>query len=159
MREDDSAVGELPLAPTDDHIASRTRRSVRVIDDGLRELGARPDGRGRVAGIDEDEGGAIVEFGPDGLEVRVAEIRAVVGGEERDTVGFQVVEGVLDGFDGALDVREAGESAEETVPGGLGGADGSGVVVPVAGEGAAGRGGAGGGRPCDFGAGGGEGED
>ena len=159
MREDDLTGRKLPLAAADDHVAGRARRFVRVVDDGLRELGARPDGRGRVARVDEDDGVALIEFRPDGLEVLVAEVLAVVGGKESDTIGLQLVERVPDGFDGALDVREAGQRAEEAESVRLVGADGDGVVVPFAGEGAAGCGGAGGGGACDFSAGGGEGED
>ena len=154
MREDDAAGGELPLAPADDQIARRARRLVRVVEDGLRQLRARPDGRGRVARVDEDDGAAAVEFGPDGLEVLVAEVLAAVRREERDAVGVKLVQGVRDGVDGAGHVRQAGQGAEEAELARLGGADGGGGVVPLAREGAAV-----GGRAGDFRAGGREGED
>ena len=89
----------------------------------------------------------------------MAEIRAVVGRKQRDAVGLEVVKRVRERFDGAVGIREAGQRGEEAEFGGLGGAQGCGVVIPAAGEGAAGGGGAGGGGAGDFGAGGGEGED
>ena len=159
MREDDIASWELALATADDEIAGGTRGFVRVVDDGLGQLGAGPDGGGGVARVDEDDCVALVEFGPDGRKVFVAEIFAVVGGEEGDAVGLEVVEGILQGFDRAVDVCEAGQRTEEAEFGRLMGADGCGVIVPFVSESAAGSGVAFGGGACDFGAGSGEGED
>lgn len=44
----------------------------------------------------------------DGCEVSVSEMFAVVGSEERDAVGFELVEGVFELCDGSCDVNEAG---------------------------------------------------
>lgn len=154
MREDDFARRELALATTDDEIAGRARRFVRVVDDGLGQLGARPYGRGCVARVDENDGGTLIELGPDGLKVLVAEILAVIGREERDAIGLELVKCVFESFDRTLDVREAGQRAEETEFVRLLGADGYGVTVPFAGEGAPGCGGTFCGGACAFGAGG-----
>ena len=159
MGEDDLAGRELPLATADDQVAGRPGGFVGVIDDGLRELGARPRGRRRVAGVDEDDGVALVELRPDRLEVLVAEVLAVVGSEEGDTVGFQFIERILQRLNRAVDVREAGQCTEEPELVRLMGANGCGVIVPFASKSATGCGVAFGGGTCDFGAGGGEGED
>ena len=53
-------------------------------------------GVGGAGGMDEDDGGAFFEFGPEGEEVGVAEVVVViaVAGEEGDAVGVESVEGV-----------------------------------------------------------------
>ena len=159
MREDDFAGRELPLATADDEIAGGARGLVRIIDDGLRELGARPSGRGRVARVDEDDSITLIELSPDGLKVLVAEILAVIRREECDTVGLELIKRILQRFDRSLDIRKAGQRAEEAEFVRFTSANGCGVIVPFASEGAAGCGIAFGGGTCDFGAGSGKGED
>ena len=159
VREDDFTRRELPLATADDEITGRARGLVRVIDDGLRELGARPRGRGRVARVDEDDSITLIELGPDGLKVFIAEILAVIRSEERDTVGLELIKRIFQRFNRSLDIRKAGQRAEETEFCRFTGANGCRVIVPFASEGAAGPRVAFGGGTCDFGARGRKGED
>ena len=159
MRKDDFAGRELPLATADDEITSRARGLVRVIDDGLGELGARPCGRGRVARVDEDDSITLIELCPDGLKVFIAEILAVIRSEERDTVGLELIKRIFQRFNRSLDIRKAGQRTEEAEFCRFAGANGCRVIVPFVSEGAPSRGVAFGGGACDFGARGGKGED
>lgn len=158
-REDDAARRELPLAAANDKIAGVARRLMRVIDDGLRELDARPRTRGRAARVDEDDGLTLVELGPYRLKVLVAELLAIIRSEQRDTVGVELIKRLLQRFDRSLDIRKTGQRTEEAEFIRVVVANGCSVIVPLAGEVAAGRGLAVSGRPCDFGAGGGKRED
>ena len=45
---------------------------------------------------------------PDGCEVSVSEMFGVVGSEERDDVGFELVEGVFELYDGSCEVNKPG---------------------------------------------------
>lgn len=112
-----------------------------------------------MARVDEDDSAALIELGPDGLKVLVAEILAVVRREERDTVSLELVKRVLQGLDGSLDIRKAGQSTEEAKLFRLIRTNGRSVVVPFTSEVVAGRGVAFGWCTCDLGAGGGKGED
>jgi hypothetical protein len=66
----------------------------------------------------EDDGVAVVEFGPKRLECRVAEVFAGIAGHEGYTVGVQRAEGIVGLGQGAVDVREweGGEAAESAGP-------------------------------------------
>ncbi len=112
-----------------------------------------------MAWMDEDDSIPLVELRPDGFEVLVTEILAVIGSEQRDAISLQLVKRILQGFDRALDIREAWQGTEKTKLVRLLGADGRGVIVPFVSEGATGCGVAFGGRACNFGAWSGEGED
>ena len=68
------------------------------------------------------------------------EIIAVIGSEERDAVRLELVGRVLGCLDRSDHVREAGQRPEEAEFLPLRGAEGHGVTVPFAGEGAAGFG-------------------
>ena len=112
-----------------------------------------------MAWMDEDDSAALIELGPDGLEVLVAEILAVVRREKSDAVSLELVKRMSQGFDSSLDIRKAGQCTEEAELFRLIRTNGRSVVVPITSEGAAGRGVAVAWCTCDLGAGSGEGED
>lgn len=67
-----------------------------------------------MAWMDEVDGISFVQLSPDGLEVGVPQIFAVVGSEERYAVSFEHVEGVFDLDEGVFGVSEVGHGGEET---------------------------------------------
>ena len=73
------------------------------------------DGSGTLGygGVDKDDSVVGVKFLPNGFEGRFAEVFAIVGGEEADAVGFQIVQRVPDFGDAAVGVVETGDGGEE----------------------------------------------
>ena len=80
----------------EDQVHSRAPGFVGEIEEGGDQAGVYWFGMCGRGGVDEDDGGAFFEFGPEGEEVGVAEVVVVgsVTGEEGDAVGVEGVEGV-----------------------------------------------------------------
>ncbi len=94
--EDDFHRGVVADDVVEDHVHSGSAGFVGEIEEGGDEAGVygfRVGGRG---GMDEDDGRAFFQFGPEGEEVGVAEVVVVgsIAGEEGDAVGVEGVKGV-----------------------------------------------------------------
>lgn len=122
----------------EDQVHGRAAGFVRVVEKGGGEDGIYGFGVGGGGGVDEDDGGAFFELGPEGEEVGVAEVVVVgsVAGEQGDAVGVEGVEGVGEFVDGSGEgFRGVGDAGEEAVFMGGGGGEGVAVEVRSAGEG------------------------
>ena len=137
VREDDLAAGVGAQGVVDDEVHCRPARLVRVVEHRLGQGFVDQVRIDWVGGVDEDDGFAPAEFGPDGLEVWVAEVVVVgaVAGEEGDAVGVEDVEHVCDLFEAGFGVEERGDGTEDTVAFGVVVAELGDVVVQLAGEG------------------------
>lgn len=87
---------------------------MRVFDDRLRQLRAHPYGLGRVARVDEDDRVALIELGPYGLKVLMAEMLAVIRSKELDPISLELVKYTFDNSSCALDAQEARQCTEES---------------------------------------------
>ena len=89
-----------------------------------------------VGGMDEDDGGATVEFCPYSDEVQVAQIVVVgaVARHENDTTGVQRVEGVGYLGQGEVGSEECWHGCEEAIVFGIRGRDGGAGFIDLAGE-------------------------
>ena len=67
-----------------------------------------------MARVGEDNSIALIELGPDGLEVLMAEMLAVIRSKERDPISLQLVRHIFPGSSCALDPQEARQCTEET---------------------------------------------
>ena len=96
MGEDDFHRGVVADHVVEDHVHSCAAGFVGEIEEGGDEAGVYGLKVCGGGGVDEDDCGAFFEFGPEGEEVRVAEVvvGVAVAGEEGDAVGVEGVEGV-----------------------------------------------------------------
>ena len=136
MGEDDFHGRVVADDVVEDHVHGRAAGFVWKIEEGGDEAGVYGFGMGGGGGMDEGNGGAFFEFGPEGEKVGVAEVVVVVSvaGEEGHAVGVEGVEGVSDFVDGGGEgFGGVGDAGEETIFVGSGG--GEGVAVEVCGAG------------------------
>lgn len=67
-----------------------------------------------MARVGEDNSIALIELGPYGLKVLMAEMLAVIRSKELDPISLELVKYTFDGSSCALDAQEARQCTEET---------------------------------------------